>query len=263
MKKTQAILTTLFTVLIAVVGFSGYSDGSHYISYFGIRLSQGAFMVLVAVFVAIDVFALKSAFSKDKAAEELQSKAQAKAHDAPLLEGAPCAVSLTRLPSAIGAAVGIRVFLNGEEQELLKNGKTIRMQTNLAENELMVRYNADSMTRTVAFGAKPGGQVRITLKYTGGVLAVQDDVADAPASAADEKGRYRPVKTGYVVWSILNMPLYFMGIIPLRKTLRAAKEPYEDVASHLLKSARAWNIGLSCFLIMVIMLYKVVLKNIV
>lgn len=261
MKKTQAILTTLFTIVLTIVGFSGYSDGSLYISYFGIRLSQGAFMALVGVFVVIDIFTLKSAFKKDKTADELQSKAQNKAQHAPLLEGAPCTVSLTRLPSAIGAAMGVRVFLNGAEQELLKNGKTIRMQTKLAENELMVHYKADNTTRTLPFQAKAGAQVRITLKYTGGVLALQDDVADAPAGAADEKGRYRPLKTGYVVWSILNMLLYLIGIIPLRKTLRAAKEPHEDVANHLLKSARAWNIGISSFIIAVLILYKVVLRR--
>lgn len=193
MKKSQAIFSILFTIALAVLGFSGYSDGSRYITYLGIRLSQAMFTVLIGVFVVIDIFALKSAFGKDKAAEELQSEAQTKAYDAPRLEGAPCGISLTRLPGAIGAAMGVRVFLNGVEKELLKNGKTIQMQTYLAENELMVRYNADNATRTIAFQAKPGGQVRITLNYMKGVLAVQDDLASAPESTANEKGRYRPL----------------------------------------------------------------------
>lgn len=54
------------------------------------------------------------------------------------------------------------------------------------------------------------------------------------------------------------MPLYLIGIIPLRKTLRAAKEPHEDLAKHLLKSAKIWNIGISSFILVSILIYIVI-----
>ena len=36
MKKTYAILGIIVTIIIAIIGFSGYSDGSHYMTWFGI-----------------------------------------------------------------------------------------------------------------------------------------------------------------------------------------------------------------------------------
>lgn len=250
MKKTYAILGLIVTIIIAVIGFSGYSDGSRYMTWFGIELSQTGFLVLVLAFAVFDIFSLKSAFGADKAAEKQQSEALDKAKDAAPLTGEPCEVALTRLPSALGCAMGVRVYLNGQEQEVLKNGQTVRMTTPLAENGLTVRYNADGVSRSINFTAEPGGHVRITLKYTGAVLTIADEQT-AQASETDAKGRCRPLRTGYVVWSIINLPVYLLGLVPLVKTLRAAKQPYEDVAQKQLKSAKIWNIVLSCLLIMI------------
>lgn len=248
MRKFYAIIQAIATIFIAIVGFQGYSDGSHVMTWLGIRLSETGFMVLLLALVVFDIFSLKSAFGADKAAEKAQEESLNKAREATPLTGEPCEVTLTRLSSAIGSAMGVRVYLNGQEQEVLKNGKTVRMSTQLAENELTVRYNADGGSRSINFTAEPGGQVRITLKYTGAVLTIADERAEKPGEA-DEKGRYRPLRRGYVLWSIINMPIYLLGLVPLFKTLRAAKEPYEDVANNLLKSAKIWNIVLSCLLL--------------
>ncbi len=86
----------------------------------------------------------------------------------------PCKVSLTRPGNLIGAAMGVRVFLNSVEQEVLKNGKTIIMHTGSVQNELTVRYNADDMVRSIQFEATSGGSVQIKLKYSGGVLTIED-----------------------------------------------------------------------------------------
>jgi len=173
MKKFQAILFTLVTVIIAIIGFSGYSDGSHYIEWFGIELSKNGFIILILVFAVIDFFTLKSAFGKDKFVEEMNDKALQTAPLASEMEN-PCTVYLTRTGNLIGAAMGVRVFLNAVEQQVLKNGSTVIMKTELTHNELTVRYNADDTVRSINFDATPGGNVYITLKYIGGKLFIED-----------------------------------------------------------------------------------------
>ena len=76
MAKTRAILGIIVTVLIAIVGFSTYSGGNGYMTWFGIKLSSGAFMALVAAFVVFDVFAVKNAFGAQKKEEQAQTIAR-------------------------------------------------------------------------------------------------------------------------------------------------------------------------------------------
>jgi hypothetical protein len=84
----------------------------------------------------------------------------------------PCNVSITRLPSMIGAAMGVDVFLNSAEMGILQNGKTLDFTTDNSFNELIVKYRADGSTNSVTFIAESGGSVRITLKYSGAILSV-------------------------------------------------------------------------------------------
>jgi hypothetical protein len=84
----------------------------------------------------------------------------------------PCNVSITRLPSMLGAAMGVEVFLNGAEMGILQNGKTLDFTTDNSFNELTVKYRADGATNSVTFNAESGGSVRISLKYSGAVLSV-------------------------------------------------------------------------------------------
>ncbi len=84
----------------------------------------------------------------------------------------PCNVSITRLPSMIGSAMDVRVFLNGTEMGILKNGKTFDFTTENSINVLTVKYHADATTNSVTFNAKSGDSVRITLKYSGAILTV-------------------------------------------------------------------------------------------
>jgi hypothetical protein len=84
----------------------------------------------------------------------------------------PCNVSITRLPSMIGAAMGVDVFLNSAEMGILQNGKTLDFTTENSFNELIVKYRADGSTNSVTFIAESGGSVRITLKYSGAILSV-------------------------------------------------------------------------------------------
>ena len=173
MKKTTAILGCIAIVLIAVVGFSTYSGHSGTMTWFGIELSPVAFCILIAVFAVLDFFNVKSAFGAEKKLQEAQEAAQTRAgaraaSSAPL--GTPCEVEITRKSSMVGAAMGVDVYLNGENQGVLKNGQTVRMRTSLAENELSIHYRADGTSKTVEFSAPEGGRVCYELKYTGAVL---------------------------------------------------------------------------------------------
>ncbi|MDR2476091.1 MAG: hypothetical protein LBD45_09580 [Bacteroidales bacterium] len=172
MKKFQAIMWVVATVCLAIGGFMGYSDGSSYITWFGIKLSEGGFIFMIIVFVIIDISVLINAFSKDKFIAEMDEKAQETETVASDLS-APCTVSLTRPSKMTGWATGVRVFLNGVEQEKLRNGETVRMETVFSKNKLSVRYNnADEMVRSVNFDAQAGGHVRIELQYVKGELTV-------------------------------------------------------------------------------------------
>jgi hypothetical protein len=84
----------------------------------------------------------------------------------------PCRVSITRLPSVIGAAMNVNVLLNSDEVGILKNGKTIDFNTEYSVNEITVNYVADGASRTIKFEAEAGGSVNVTLKYSGAVLSV-------------------------------------------------------------------------------------------
>jgi len=256
MRKFWAVLGVAVTVVIAVVGFSGYASGEYSMAWLGIELSQGGFFVLVLAFAVFDIFALKGAFGAEKAVEKMREEALERTRDAERLDD-PCKVYLTRFSAAVGAAMGVRVFLNGVEQPVLKSGKTIEMTTELVKNELMVRYNADNVTRSIQFDAKPGGSVRITLKYAGAVLKLQEGER-APVGKPGRGGRYRPLKVGYILWSIPNLLVYFAGLVPLIMTIKAAKEPYEDAARARYKAVLIWNIVLSSLLAALVILMLII-----
>ena len=173
MKKTWAVLGCIATVLIAVVGFSTYSNGSGYMTWFGIKLSQTGFTILVIAFAVFDFFNVKSAFGAQKKEEQAQEEMRVRAaerekNSTPL--SSPCKVALTRKSSMVGAAMGVDVYLNGVNEGVLKNGQTVMMSTTVSENELSLHYRADGTRKSVEFTAEPGGEVCYELKYTGAVL---------------------------------------------------------------------------------------------
>jgi len=70
----------------------------------------------------------------------------------------PCNVSVTRLSSFVAAVVPSAVFLNGNRVGVLKNGGTLNLSTEYADNELMIRNPVD---RTIQFEGVPGGLVKL------------------------------------------------------------------------------------------------------
>lgn len=60
---TRAIIGIVITCIIAIVGLSTYDSGG-YMQWFGIELSSGAFIALIAAFIVYDIFAIVSARRK-------------------------------------------------------------------------------------------------------------------------------------------------------------------------------------------------------
>jgi hypothetical protein len=172
MKKIQAILWALCTIVIAITGLSAYNDGTHYMTWFGIELSKNGFLLLIVAFAISDIFVLKNAFGKDKFMDEMKDKTAETVSKSNEME-IPCTVTLTRPCNLPDMAMGVHVFLNGVEQEVLKDGETVIMQTWLIVNELTVRFNADDVVRSAKFNAISGGNVHIILNYSKRELIVK------------------------------------------------------------------------------------------
>lgn len=181
--KTRAIISIVVTVLIAIWGIVSYSSGDYDMAFFGIRISPVIFAIMIVVFIVIDVFSIKNAIDSEKfLAKRAAASQQRVAASVPLT--APCRVAITRTASLVGAAMAVRVSLNGVEVGLLKNDRTLEFPTSYSENELAVVFNADGVTKLVTFSAQPGGFVHITLKYTGALLTVDQNIgASNPAGA--------------------------------------------------------------------------------
>ncbi|MDR1197723.1 MAG: hypothetical protein LBK94_01750 [Prevotellaceae bacterium] len=132
--------------------------------------SSGLLVVFGCIWLIYDIYSI---YAYKKARSDIQkAEEESLANESVKIEN-PCTVSLTRKKNIIGCAVGIRVFLNGAEQGVLKNGKTIIMQTELLHNVLVVKYNADDKTNTVRFDASPGSNVNITLQYLNAKLTIE------------------------------------------------------------------------------------------
>lgn len=173
--KTRAIISIVVTVLIAIWGIVGYSSGDYDMAFFGIRISPVIFAIMIVVFIVIDVFSIKKAIEDEKSlAQRSAASQQRMAASVPL--ATPCRVAITRTASLVGAAMAVRVTLNGVEVGLLKNNQTLEFPTSYSENELVVIYNADGTTNSISFTAQPGGFVHVTLKYTGALLAVDQNI---------------------------------------------------------------------------------------
>lgn len=177
MAKFQAMLGVVVTIILAAVGFSGYAEGSHVMTWFGIELNQTGFFVLIAVFCVIDFFALRRAFGQGAAGTPDAAPRLPDMTDVPRLTQ-PCQVVIERQWTPIGAAMGVQVYLNGVDQGVLKNGKQLALTTEYAENTLRVHYSADGTEKELAFSALAGGPVRVRLKYVGAVLTLVEGAAD-------------------------------------------------------------------------------------
>lgn len=174
--KASAIICTIITVLIGIVGFSGYASGERYMVWLGIKLSQTGFTVLVMVFLIIDILSIVNSFKQEKKQQQTQEEniknfeARTDLEQLPI----PCTVSVTRGSSMVGAIMSCTALLNCREVGVLKNGKTITFTTNLKDNVLVINYDAGQSSKPFSFTASAGGNLYIDFKYTGAKLSFRE-----------------------------------------------------------------------------------------
>lgn len=85
----------------------------------------------------------------------------------------PCKVSITRLLSNIGEFRVVRVFLNGVEKGILKNGEMLDFTTFYSANELIVETtHGKNPVISIKFIATSGGYVNICLDFANDVLRI-------------------------------------------------------------------------------------------
>ena len=168
--KTRAVLSIIFTIIIGIIGVSSYMT-SGYMTFFGIELSIGWFLVLLTALIIYDIVLIKNATKNENQLTVNMADVQTQAITSTPLEK-PSKVSITRLSSMVGAAMGVRTFLNGTEVGVLKNNQTLDLSTNVAENDITVQYIADGTTNSIKFNAESDGVIRISLKYSGAKLTI-------------------------------------------------------------------------------------------
>jgi len=135
--KTRAILSILITIVLAIIGFSGYSSGDSYMTFLGIRLSHGAFFALIGAFLIFDIIAIVNASKTEEQIEEQVTQDEEAFSTGEELE-TPSSVFITRNKGLWGAANKVTVFLNGKQIGLLKNGKTLNAKTSYQDNKIML-----------------------------------------------------------------------------------------------------------------------------
>jgi hypothetical protein len=168
MNKLRSIVWCLVTVILAMVGISGYSSGEYTMTFFGIHLSKGGFIVLIIVFLITDVLALYNAFTSDKRKDEEQQKKLEEFHQNVQNEQlpAPCLVYVTRESKVLGAAIAFNVYLNYMKAGVLKNGQTIQFYASLKNNVLTGDSSNGQVREPFCFEAAPGGTLYINYNST-------------------------------------------------------------------------------------------------
>lgn len=163
MNKFRSIVWCIVTVILAMVGISGYSSGEYTMTFFGIHLSKGGFTVLIIVFLITDVLAIYNAFTADKRKETEQQQKLEEFHQTIQNEQlpAPCLVYVTRESKVVGAAIAFNVYLNYMNAGVLKNGKTIQFYASLKNNVLTGDSSNGPVRDPFYFEAVPGGTLYI------------------------------------------------------------------------------------------------------
>jgi uncharacterized membrane protein YhaH (DUF805 family) len=159
------IIQLLISIALIIAGASGQ---------FVLRGTNSSELLIVfgCIWLVYDIYLI---FNHKKVKEKLQATLDdSLATEANRMES-PCTISLRRPSNMLGAIIGARVYLNGVQYGTLKNGKTVVMQTDYAQNILAVYANASDseMTCSLRFDAVPGGHVQITFKYVGMKLILE------------------------------------------------------------------------------------------
>lgn len=258
-RKAGAVYDIIWSVGILIWAIGVMNDGGRIALFGSLELPPYAVIGLLALIIISEVGALIGAIKGEPAelAAAKQQEEEKKAEVARIeAEGekldTPAKLYIVHKKGIIGSANKIRLTLNGIELTPLGRGDVQQISLKLAQNTLSAV--CDGVTeKSIVFDAPESGVIRIDLLFKAGQGIVLEENPDTNYKVTEPgKKRVRPLKIGMVLWSISNFWCYFLGIVPLRKALRAAKHPFDDVAEVELKGAKKWNIFMSILLVLVV-----------
>ena len=87
----------------------------------------------------------------------------------------PCFIYIKRPWNYIGGGVGVRVFLNGTEQEKLRNGETLPLQTDRNKNELYLQYGKKKPIAMRRFDATAGSEIYMEYSHFNGYVNIMSE----------------------------------------------------------------------------------------
>ena len=86
----------------------------------------------------------------------------------------PCTINLTRTSNFVGGAVGVDVFLNGEDMGKLGNGSTVTMLTERDKNVLYIKQGKRPISIR-RIDAVAGGNINVELSYFLGYMKIIEE----------------------------------------------------------------------------------------
>jgi hypothetical protein len=87
---------------------------------------------------------------------------------------APCTVRVYREPRTKGGAEELLVYLNGTEQGILENGKTVEMETDRVRNKIVIKSRKSDL-KYFCFDALSGGEIQINYSAATGNIKIVDE----------------------------------------------------------------------------------------
>ncbi len=255
-KKAGAVYDILWSVGILIWGVQVMQDGGSIALFGRVEVPPIAFIGIVALMIASEIGTLvktvKDEPAEIEAAKKLEEEKRAeiaRIEETAEKLSAPCTLYIVHRQGMIGSA---QLTLNGRELQALGNGDIARTELTLAQNKLTAVCKGEA-EREIILDAPASGTLRVDvlLKIGKGLLLEENpntDYREAPPG----KKRVRPLHIGLVLWSVSNFWCYLLGLVPLVKTLRAARHPFDDIADIRLRSARKWNLWMSGLLALIV-----------
>ncbi len=260
-KKAGAIYDIVWSGGVLLWGVSVMQSGGSIALFGTIELPPIVFIGMMALVILSEIGTLiniskqaplEAEAEKKRIAEQQQQIAHMEAAAEKL--DTPSALYIVHRQGLIGSANKIQLSLNGRELSPLGNGDIIHTTLTLSHNKLTAVCNG-VIQKEIEFDAPKSGALRIDVMLkTGKGILLEENPNVAYREASHGKKRVRPLKISLILWSISNLWCYFLGLVPLIKTLRAAKHPFDDIAQLRLVSAKKWNLWMTGLLIVIVLM---------
>ncbi len=257
-KKAGAVYDIIWSVGILLWSVSVMQDGGTIVLFGSIELPP---MVFIGIMVLVILSEIGTLIKISKEAP-LEAEAEKKRLEEQQQEIARMEASAETLTTSrtlyivhrqgiIGSANKIQLTLNGRELPALANGDIVRAKLTFLHNRLTAVCSG-VLQKEIEFDASPSGNMRIdVLLKTGKGIMLKENPNIHYREIPPGKKRVRPVNIGLVLWSISNFWCYLLGIVPLTKTLRATRHPFDDIAQLRLASAKKWNLWMTGVLMII------------